>query len=96
LKIASNGRDGWKVKVGLVELLGAETIAHLKTADGQMLQLRAEGSLALRDGETVMVTAEENLVHVFDRKGRAAARSGTGGTAKDAAKIVVLKKGGRK
>ena len=55
--------------VEVVEVLGAETIVHLRLASGTLLLVALRGIAALRSGSIVRLGFNERFVHVFDSAG---------------------------
>ena len=55
--------------VEVAEVLGAETIVHLRLASGTLLLVALRGIAALRSGSIVRLGFNERFVHVFDSAG---------------------------
>ena len=55
--------------VEVVEVLGAETIVHVRLASGTLALLSLRGIAALRAGSVVRLGFDERFVHVFDNTG---------------------------
>ncbi len=55
--------------VEVVEVLGAETIVHVRLASGTLALLSLRGIAALRSGSVVRLGFDERFVHVFDGTG---------------------------
>ncbi len=67
LLLDPNGPLGATVEV--VEVLGAETIVHLRLASGTLLLVALRGIAALPNGSIVRLGFSERFVHVFDNAG---------------------------
>jgi sn-glycerol 3-phosphate transport system ATP-binding protein len=71
----SAGREGPEAQVILVEVLGAETLAHLRIGEDRVI-LRTGHHSALREGQTVRLAADADAITHFNAEGRALRRGG--------------------
>ena len=69
IRIVPSDAPGLLAVVTSVERLGAETLVFAKTAAGQALVVRADGSLEVDDGEAVTLAIDPAHLHFFDRDG---------------------------
>jgi len=61
----------WKGTVGVAEHLGSDTFLHIHT-DGQgTINVRADGDVVVRHGDTVYLTPDTRRLHRFDPEGKA-------------------------
>jgi multiple sugar transport system ATP-binding protein len=61
----------WKGTVGVAEHLGSDTFLHIHT-DGQgTINVRADGDVAVRHGDTVYLTPDAKRLHRFGPDGKA-------------------------
>jgi ABC-type sugar transport system ATPase subunit len=61
---------GLPVTVRLVEALGAETVVHGSTAEGQRILAVLAGQEPLAAGDVIALTFERRQTHAFDKDGR--------------------------
>lgn len=61
---------GIGAEVTLIEALGAETVVHARTAEGQKLLAVIDGQPTLARGAPITFTFDEGLTHAFDAEGR--------------------------
>lgn len=59
----------WPGQIGVAEHLGSDTFLHVHTEYG-LINVRADGGLALRYGDRVYLTPIETRLHRFDGQGR--------------------------
>jgi multiple sugar transport system ATP-binding protein len=60
----------WKGTVGVAEHLGADTFVHVHTDNGVM-NVRADGEIAVNHGDTVFLTPDNSKIHRFGANGEA-------------------------
>ena len=53
-------------KISQLEILGGETLVHLKTGNGQVWQIKSPGHPKLLVGQTLEVHALSEYIHFFD------------------------------
>ena len=53
-------------KISQLEILGGETLVHLKTGNGQVWQIKSPGHPNLLVGQTLEVHALSEYIHFFD------------------------------
>jgi sn-glycerol 3-phosphate transport system ATP-binding protein len=57
----------FRLRVQLVETLGADTLAHGSLAgDGEALTVRLPGGAKIGEGETLLLAADPGELHLFD------------------------------
>ncbi|MEJ1158965.1 ABC transporter ATP-binding protein [Prosthecomicrobium sp. N25] len=61
--------SGIAVSVALVEALGAETVVHGRTAEGQKILAVLAGQERLAMGDTIALTFDRSQTHAFDKDG---------------------------
>ncbi len=61
----------WKGTVGVAEHLGADTFVHVHTDGLGTINVRADGEVAVRHGDTVYLTPNPSKLHKFGADGRA-------------------------
>lgn len=69
IRLLAPGAPGLAARVSTIERLGAETLVFVKTQTGQALVLRAEGGLAVAEGQDVSLAIAPEHLHFFDRNG---------------------------
>ncbi|MCQ2006080.1 ABC transporter ATP-binding protein [Rhizobium sp. NRK18] len=70
IHLAGSEEPGVDVKIDLVEALGAETVIHAKTANGEVLLAVLAGQHRLKAGETIRLAFDNDSLHLFDAEGR--------------------------
>ena len=70
----SDGRDGFKIAVRVVERLGASTIVYGSTADGAPICAALDGLTRIAARDDIELTVDAASVHVFDARGNALPR----------------------
>jgi sn-glycerol 3-phosphate transport system ATP-binding protein len=65
--LAHDGAAPIRLKVELVEALGADTVVHGRLPDGAPLLVRQPGISRIRPGEELPVRPEPGALHLFDR-----------------------------
>jgi multiple sugar transport system ATP-binding protein len=61
----------WKGKVGVAEHLGSDTFLHIHTEGQGTINVRADGDVAVKHGDTVYLTPDAKRLHRFDAEGQA-------------------------
>ncbi|MBP9951768.1 MAG: TOBE domain-containing protein, partial [Cypionkella sp.] len=69
IRLLAPGAPGLAARVSTIERLGAETLVFVKTQTEQALVLRAEGGLAVAEGQDVSLAIAPEHLHFFDRNG---------------------------
>jgi multiple sugar transport system ATP-binding protein len=67
----STTKGGWKGTVGVAEHLGSDTFLHVHTDELGTVNVRADGEIPVRHGDTVWLTPDETKLHRFDAQGLA-------------------------
>ena len=67
----SKSEGEWKGTVGVAEHLGSDTFLHIHCDGLGTINVRADGELAVRHGDTVWLTPEPAKIHKFDDAGLA-------------------------
>jgi multiple sugar transport system ATP-binding protein len=70
LGISTSAGD-WQGKVGVAEHLGSDTFVHVHTEGLGTLNVRTDGEMAVKHGDTVFLTPDPSKVHRFAADGRA-------------------------
>ena len=63
----------WKGTVGVAEHLGSDTFVHIQTDEVGTVNVRADGEIPVKHGDTVWITPDPNKIHKFDAAGLAMA-----------------------
>lgn len=66
----SHGEGEWSGVVTLIEALGSDTFAHVKTDEAGMINVRIAGQGQINEGDHVMLSPDTAAMHFFDRDGR--------------------------
>ena len=61
----------WKGKVGVAEHLGSDTFLHVHTETLGTINVRADGEIPVKHGDTVWLTPDPSKIHKFDAAGLA-------------------------
>lgn len=61
----------WKGTVGVAEHLGSDTFLHVHTEGLGTVNVRADGEIPVRHGDTVWLTPDPSKIHKFDQDGKA-------------------------
>ncbi|MGN6143888.1 MAG: ABC transporter ATP-binding protein [Mesorhizobium sp.] len=61
----------WKGKVGVAEHLGSDTFVHVHTDEHGTINVRADGDVSVRHGDTVYLTPDARRLHRFGPDGKA-------------------------
>ena len=61
----------WKGKVGVAEHLGSDTFVHVHSDDYGTINVRADGDVSVRHGDTVYLTPDARRLHRFGPDGKA-------------------------
>ncbi|MDG4882274.1 ABC transporter ATP-binding protein [Mesorhizobium sp. WSM4884] len=64
----------WKATVGVAEHLGSDTFLHVQTDGIGTINVRADGEVAVKHGDTVYLTPDKTKLHRFGADGRALAQ----------------------
>jgi multiple sugar transport system ATP-binding protein len=67
----STTEGNWKGKVGVAEHLGSDTFLHVHTENLGTLNVRADGDIPVKHGDTVWLTPDPEKIHKFDASGLA-------------------------
>jgi len=68
--IAISTTEGqWKGKVGVAEHLGSDTFLHVHTEKVGTLNVRADGEISVKHGDTVWLVPQADKIHKFDQNG---------------------------
>ena len=73
LNISTSSGD-WKATVGVAEHLGSDTFLHVQTDGIGTINVRADGDLAVKHGDTVYLTPDKAKLHRFGADGKALAQ----------------------
>ncbi|PYE84245.1 ABC transporter ATP-binding protein [Pseudoroseicyclus aestuarii] len=74
LRLAQEGEDAIEARVTLIEALGAETVVHAQTAEGQPVITVLPGQPPLTRGEALRLNFDPDEAHLFDENGQRIAR----------------------
>lgn len=66
----SSGEGEWEGDVTLIEALGSDTFAHVKTVKAGLVNVRMAGQGQVREGDRVMLNPDNAAMHFFDQDGR--------------------------
>lgn len=69
VRLTLSGGDGPHGRVGLVELLGSDTIVSISVAEDQSWKVRVPATTRIREGEIVGFDLPVDRIHVFDAFG---------------------------
>ncbi|TGQ06909.1 MULTISPECIES: ABC transporter ATP-binding protein [unclassified Mesorhizobium] len=72
LNISTSSGD-WKATVGVAEHLGSDTFLHVQADGIGTVNVRADGEVAVRHGDTVYLTPDKTKLHRFGADGKALA-----------------------
>jgi multiple sugar transport system ATP-binding protein len=72
LNISTTAGD-WKATVGVAEHLGSDTFLHVQTDGIGTINVRADGEVAVKHGDTVYLTPDKTKLHRFGADGKALA-----------------------
>jgi multiple sugar transport system ATP-binding protein len=70
LAISTTSGD-WKATVGVAEHLGSDTFLHVQADGIGTINVRADGEVAVRHGDTIYLTADKTKLHRFGADGKA-------------------------
>jgi multiple sugar transport system ATP-binding protein len=70
LNISTTAGD-WKATVGVAEHLGSDTFLHVQADGIGTVNVRADGEVAVRHGDTVYLTPDKAKLHRFGADGKA-------------------------
>ncbi|TPI70935.1 ABC transporter ATP-binding protein [Mesorhizobium sp. B2-8-9] len=70
LNISTSAGD-WKATVGVAEHLGSDTFLHVQADGIGTINVRADGEVAVKHGDTVYLTPDKAKLHRFGADGRA-------------------------
>ncbi|MDX8478564.1 ABC transporter ATP-binding protein [Mesorhizobium sp. VK24D] len=73
ISISTTAGD-WKATVGVAEHLGSDTFLHVQTDGIGTINVRADGEVAVKHGDTVYLTPDKTKLHRFGADGKALAR----------------------
>ncbi|MDX8533347.1 ABC transporter ATP-binding protein [Mesorhizobium sp. VK25A] len=73
LNISTSAGD-WKATVGVAEHLGSDTFLHVQTDGIGTINVRADGEVAVKHGDTVYLTPDKTKLHRFGADGKALAQ----------------------
>ncbi|WFP76701.1 ABC transporter ATP-binding protein [Mesorhizobium sp. WSM4906] len=73
INISTTAGD-WKATVGVAEHLGSDTFLHVQTDGIGTINVRADGEVAVKHGDTVYLTPDKTKLHRFGADGRALAQ----------------------
>jgi len=73
LNISTTGGD-WKATVGVAEHLGSDTFLHVQADGIGTVNVRADGEVAVKHGDTVYLTPDKTKLHRFGADGKALAQ----------------------
>ena len=57
----------------MAEHLGSDTFVHIQTDEVGTVNVRADGEIPVKHGDTVWITPDPNKIHKFDAAGLAMA-----------------------
>ncbi|RAZ76420.1 ABC transporter ATP-binding protein [Mesorhizobium atlanticum] len=72
LNISTSSGD-WKATVGVAEHLGSDTFLHVQADGIGTVNVRADGEVAVKHGDTVYLTPDKTKLHRFGADGKALA-----------------------
>ncbi|AZO17304.1 MULTISPECIES: ABC transporter ATP-binding protein [unclassified Mesorhizobium] len=72
LNISTSSGD-WKATVGVAEHLGSDTFLHVQADGIGTINVRADGEVAVKHGDTVYLTPDKTKLHRFGADGKALA-----------------------
>ncbi|PBB97784.1 ABC transporter ATP-binding protein [Mesorhizobium sp. WSM3862] len=70
----STTEGDWKATVGVAEHLGSDTFLHVQTDGIGTINVRADGEVAVKHGDTVYLTPDKAKLHRFGADGKALAQ----------------------
>ncbi|RUU11620.1 ABC transporter ATP-binding protein [Mesorhizobium sp. USDA-HM6] len=73
INISTTAGD-WKATVGVAEHLGSDTFLHVQTEGIGTINVRADGEVAVKHGDTVYLTPDKSKLHRFGADGKALAQ----------------------
>ena len=73
LNISTSAGD-WKATVGVAEHLGSDTFLHVQADGIGTVNVRADGEVAVKHGDTVYLTPDKTKLHRFGADGKALAQ----------------------
>ena len=73
LNISTTAGD-WKATVGVAEHLGSDTFLHVQADGIGTVNVRADGEVAVKHGDTVYLTPDKTKLHRFGADGKALAQ----------------------
>ena len=73
LNISTTSGD-WKATVGVTEHLGSDTFLHAQADGIGTINVRADGEVAVKHGDTVYLTPDKTKLHRFGADGKALAK----------------------
>ncbi|AZO20489.1 ABC transporter ATP-binding protein [Mesorhizobium sp. M1E.F.Ca.ET.045.02.1.1] len=73
INISTTAGD-WKATVGVAEHLGSDTFLHVQTDGVGTINVRADGEVAVKHGDTVYLTPDKTKLHRFGADGKALAQ----------------------
>ncbi|TIS03030.1 MAG: sn-glycerol-3-phosphate ABC transporter ATP-binding protein UgpC [Mesorhizobium sp.] len=73
INISTTAGD-WKATVGVAEHLGSDTFLHVQTDGIGTINVRADGEVAVKHGDTVYLTPDKAKLHRFGADGKALAQ----------------------
>ncbi|MDX8444636.1 ABC transporter ATP-binding protein [Mesorhizobium captivum] len=73
INISTTAGD-WKATVGVAEHLGSDTFLHVQTDGIGTINVRADGEVAVKHGDTVYLTPDKTKLHRFGADGKALAQ----------------------
>jgi multiple sugar transport system ATP-binding protein len=65
----STTKGEWKGKVGVAEHLGSDTFLHVHTENVGTFNVRADGEIPVKHGDTVWLVPQADKIHKFDHNG---------------------------
>ncbi|RRI04458.1 ABC transporter ATP-binding protein [Mesorhizobium tamadayense] len=73
INISTTAGD-WKATVGVAEHLGSDTFLHVQTDGIGTINVRADGEVAVKHGDTIYLTPDKTKLHRFGADGKALAQ----------------------
>jgi multiple sugar transport system ATP-binding protein len=73
LNISTTSGD-WKATVGVTEHLGSDTFLHAQADGIGTINVRADGEVAVKHGDTIYLTPDKAKLHRFGADGKALAQ----------------------
>ncbi|OIQ35815.1 MAG: sugar ABC transporter ATP-binding protein [Roseobacter sp. MedPE-SWchi] len=68
--VVSMSKGSWKGRVGVAEHLGSDTFIHVHdTGVADMVTVRVSGDIAVKHGDTVYLSPQDDQIHKFDAQG---------------------------